>query len=82
MQLIEFYADMISGSIPLTDLRKRHAANIIRTMTRNRFYYPLAGENAKLDKIYTQLVEFIVKTDRAKNRSQLLSLIKEIDKVG
>lgn len=82
MQLMEFYADMVRGSEPLSDLRRRYAANIIRTITRNRWYYPLAGENPKLDNIFTQLIEFKVKTDRAKNQSQLLTLIKEIEKVG
>ena len=82
MQLMEFYADMIRGSEPLRDLRKRYAANIIRTITRNRFYYPLAGESPKLDKIYTQLVEFSIKRDREKNKQQLLTLIKEIKKIG
>lgn len=82
MQLEEFYVDMIRGSEIGSDLRKRYAASIIRTITRNRFYYPLAGESPHLDKIYSQLVNFEVKTDRAKNASQLLTVIKEISKYG
>lgn len=82
MQLLEFYADMITGSEINSDIRKRHAANIIRTVTRNRWYYPLSGEQPKLDKLYTQLVEYKINRSMAKNRSQLLTLIKEVEKLG
>ena len=82
MQLIEFYADMVTGSEPNTDLRKRHVANIIRTITKNRWYYPLSGEQPKLDKLYTQLCEYKIKRDMAKNRSQLVTLILEVEKNG
>ncbi len=82
MQLEEFYADMIRGSEVGSDLRKVHAANIIRTITRNRWYYPMIGESPHLDKIFSQLIQFEVKTDRAKNLSQLLTIINEIKKYG
>jgi len=82
MQLIEFYADMITASELGSDLRKRHAANIIRTITRNRWYYPLSGEQPKLDKLYNELVNYKIKRNMAKNRSQLITLIKEVEKLG
>lgn len=78
MTNIEFYVSMIIGSLPLSELRKTYAKNIIKVITKNK-YYDVNGESPTLDKVYAQLIGYKVKTDQAKSASQLETIIRGID---
>lgn len=77
MTNLDFYVEMIHGSTPLSDLRKKYARGIIRAISKNYKYTP-NGESPKLDKVYDKMVSFKILNDQAKSKHQIETIIKGI----
>ena len=77
MTNLNFYVEMVVGSPPLSELRKKYAKGIIRTLTKNQ-KYEVNGESPKLDEVYQKMINFKVLGDQARSGHQIETIIKSI----